>query len=75
MSVPDTVSRAIRSELELEEAELCAALDDFSGTSSGPETENARHWEFDHPRQTVATDRRGLTAVHLTAAPAAAASP
>ncbi|MFD8868713.1 hypothetical protein ACFV1F_31000 [Streptomyces sp. NPDC059590] len=49
VAVPDTVSRAIRSELELEEAELCAALDDFSGTSSGPETENGRHWEFDHP--------------------------
>ncbi|GEC05027.1 hypothetical protein SSP24_26820 [Streptomyces spinoverrucosus] len=49
MTVPDTVSRAIRSELALEKAELCAALDDFSGTSSGPETENARHWEFGHP--------------------------
>ncbi len=49
VTVPDTVIRAIRSELELEEAELCAALDDFSGTSSGPETENARHWEFDQP--------------------------
>ncbi|CDR14934.1 hypothetical protein [Streptomyces iranensis] len=49
VAVPDTVSRAIRSELELEEAELCAALDDFSGTFSGPETENARHWVFGHP--------------------------
>ncbi|WP_328743172.1 hypothetical protein OG436_34255 [Streptomyces caniferus] len=47
--VPDTVSRAIRSELELEEAELGAALDDFSGTSSVPDMENARHWEFGHP--------------------------
>ncbi|MEU3411314.1 hypothetical protein ABZ760_08580 [Streptomyces sp. NPDC006658] len=49
VSVPDTVRRAIRSELEVEEAELRAALDDFSGTSSGPETENLRCWEFAHP--------------------------
>lgn len=49
VTVPDTVSRAIRSELELEETELCAALDDFSGRPLGPEPEIARHWEFDHP--------------------------
>ncbi|MFK8910276.1 hypothetical protein [Streptomyces sp. YS-3] len=49
VAVPDTVSRAIRSELELEERELRAALDDFSGTSSGDEPEPERHWEFDHP--------------------------
>ncbi|MEW2029471.1 hypothetical protein AB0901_02950 [Streptomyces roseifaciens] len=49
VTVPDTVSRAIRAELAAEEHDLCAALDDYSGTSSedGPEIE--RHWEFDHP--------------------------
>lgn len=49
VAVPDMVSRAIHSELEVEESELRAAIDDFSGTSSGPETENERHWEFGHP--------------------------
>ncbi|MEV7417365.1 hypothetical protein [Streptomyces sp. NPDC089919] len=48
-AVPDTVSRAIRSELESEQRELCAALDDFSGTSSGDGPEIERHWEFAHP--------------------------
>lgn len=49
VTVPDTVSRAVRAELELEEHELRAALDDFSGTSSGDEPEFERHWEFNHP--------------------------
>ncbi|OQD51870.1 hypothetical protein BM536_037575 [Streptomyces phaeoluteigriseus] len=49
VSVPDTVRRAVHCELEVEEAELRAALDDFSGTSSKPETENVRCWEFAHP--------------------------
>ncbi|MCX5072674.1 hypothetical protein OHA84_27835 [Streptomyces sp. NBC_00513] len=49
VAVPDTVSRAIRSELEAEEHELYAALDDFSGTSSGDGPEIERHWEFAHP--------------------------
>ncbi|MFG2962187.1 hypothetical protein ACGFZS_02785 [Streptomyces sp. NPDC048288] len=48
-AVPDTVSRAISSELELEKEGLCAALDEFSGNFSGPETEEARHWDFGHP--------------------------
>ncbi|QJT00039.1 hypothetical protein G9272_06880 [Streptomyces asoensis] len=48
-TVPDTVSRAVHSELEVVQSELRAAIDDFSGTSSGPETENERHWEFGHP--------------------------
>ncbi|MGA4838843.1 hypothetical protein [Streptomyces sp. G45] len=49
LAVPDTVSRAIRSELELEERDLRAALDDFSGTSLGDEPEPERHWDFGHP--------------------------
>ncbi|WP_052334475.1 hypothetical protein [Streptomyces microflavus] len=47
--MPDTVSRAIRSELKSEQRELCAALDEFSGTSSGDGPEIEHHWEFDHP--------------------------
>ncbi|MFD3458019.1 hypothetical protein ACFWVC_38350 [Streptomyces sp. NPDC058691] len=49
VSVPDTVRRAILSELESEEVELRTALDDFSGISSNPETENVRCWQFAHP--------------------------
>ncbi|MFC6067105.1 hypothetical protein [Streptomyces ochraceiscleroticus] len=49
VALPDTVSRAIRSELEVEESELRAALDDFSGTFSESDPELERHWEFDHP--------------------------
>ncbi|MEU6018857.1 hypothetical protein ABZ826_33985 [Streptomyces sp. NPDC047515] len=49
VTLPDTVNRAIRSELEAEEHELRAALDDFSGTSSEDDRELERHWEFDHP--------------------------
>ncbi|MFG3044535.1 hypothetical protein ACGFZR_06350 [Streptomyces sp. NPDC048241] len=49
VALPDTVSRAIRSELEVEEHELRAALDEFSGTSSGDDSEIERHWEFGHP--------------------------
>ncbi|MFF8563465.1 hypothetical protein ACF06N_00720 [Streptomyces albidoflavus] len=48
-AVPDTVSRAIRSELEVERHELTAALDDFSGNLSEDVPEPERHWEFDHP--------------------------
>ncbi|GHE02943.1 hypothetical protein [Streptomyces alanosinicus] len=47
--VPDTVSRAIRAELEAEANELRVALDDFSATSSEDEPEIERHWEFGHP--------------------------
>ncbi|WP_089106461.1 hypothetical protein [Streptomyces hyaluromycini] len=49
VALPDTVSRAIRSELELEERDLRAGLADFTGTSSGDEPEVERHWEFGHP--------------------------
>ncbi|MFE5729618.1 hypothetical protein ACFQ7A_01715 [Streptomyces sp. NPDC056528] len=47
--VPDTVSRAIRAELEVETNELRLALDDFAGTSSEEEPEIERQWEFGHP--------------------------
>ncbi|WP_274912101.1 hypothetical protein [Streptomyces sp. WZ-12] len=49
VALPDTVSRAIRAELELEENELRMALDDFSGASSEDEPEIERRWEFGHP--------------------------
>ncbi|WP_432032147.1 hypothetical protein [Streptomyces antibioticus] len=49
VALPDTVSRAIRAELEVEADELRVALDDFSGASSGDEPENERYWEFGHP--------------------------
>ncbi|MFE6919290.1 hypothetical protein [Streptomyces rubiginosohelvolus] len=48
-ALPDTVSRAIRSELELEESELRGALAEYSGTSSEDEPEMERQWEFGHP--------------------------
>ncbi|MFJ1916878.1 hypothetical protein ACIOGX_33685 [Streptomyces sp. NPDC088147] len=48
-ALPDTVNRAIRSELELEASELWAALADFSGTPLEDEPVIERHWEFDHP--------------------------
>lgn len=48
-TVPDTVSRAIRSELEVERRELAAALDDDSGTPAEEDPEPERHWEFGHP--------------------------
>ncbi|MYT37037.1 hypothetical protein GTY66_13390 [Streptomyces sp. SID8356] len=48
-ALPDTVSRAIRAELEEEANELRAALDEFSGASpeDGPESE--RQWDFGRP--------------------------
>lgn len=49
VALPDTVSRAIRSELEVEERELRAALADYSGTSEEDEPEIERLWEFGHP--------------------------
>ncbi|GGX08640.1 hypothetical protein [Streptomyces noursei] len=49
VDLPDTVSRAIRAELEVEEHELRAALADFSGTCSEDEPDIERHWEFGHP--------------------------
>ncbi|MFJ4827320.1 hypothetical protein ACIP5L_29050 [Streptomyces bacillaris] len=47
--LPDTVSRAIRCELAVEEKELRAALADFSGDYSEGDPESERYWEFDHP--------------------------
>ncbi|MGM9442903.1 hypothetical protein ACTAF0_22010 [Streptomyces murinus] len=49
LTVPDAVTRAIHSELELEESELRAALAEYSGTSAEDEPEIERHWEFGHP--------------------------
>ncbi|MEU2135038.1 hypothetical protein [Streptomyces sp. NPDC018352] len=46
--LPDTVSRAVRSELEVEEHELSAALADYSGTSSEDDPEIERYWAFGH---------------------------
>ncbi|AJF68590.1 hypothetical protein [Streptomyces vietnamensis] len=48
-ALPDTVSRAIRSELEAEKHGLQAGLADFSGTSSEEDPETERCWEFGHP--------------------------
>ncbi|CAL9650211.1 hypothetical protein [Streptomyces sp. enrichment culture] len=48
-ALPDTVSRAIRSELEAEKHGLQTGLADFSGTSSEEEQESERCWEFGHP--------------------------
>ncbi|MER7045092.1 hypothetical protein [Streptomyces jumonjinensis] len=48
-TLPDTVSRAIRSELEAEKHGLQTGLADFSGTSSEEEPETERCWEFGHP--------------------------
>ncbi|MFI1202619.1 hypothetical protein ACH4VR_24755 [Streptomyces sp. NPDC020883] len=49
VALPDTVSRAIRAELEVEVNELRVALTDFSGASSEDEPEIERRWEFGHP--------------------------
>ncbi|WP_031160382.1 hypothetical protein [Streptomyces durhamensis] len=48
-ALPDTVSRAIRSELEAEKHGLQAGLADFSGTSSESDPQTERCWEFGHP--------------------------
>ncbi|MFD0294175.1 hypothetical protein ACFWJS_37180 [Streptomyces sp. NPDC127061] len=48
-ALPDTVSRAIRSELEAEKHGLQTGLAEFSGTSSGEGPETERCWEFGHP--------------------------
>lgn len=48
VALPDTVSRAIQSELDAEKRGLQRGLADFSGTSSG-ELETERCWEFGHP--------------------------
>ncbi|WP_217215527.1 hypothetical protein [Streptomyces sp. AC550_RSS872] len=47
--MPDTVSGAIRFELEVEQYHLRAGLADFTGTSSEDEPEVERHREFGHP--------------------------
>ncbi|WP_416974257.1 hypothetical protein [Streptomyces sp. 4F14] len=47
--LPDTVSRAIRAELEVEEHDLRAELADFTGTSAEGDPEAERRWEFGHP--------------------------
>ncbi|MFD7123245.1 MULTISPECIES: hypothetical protein [Streptomyces] len=48
-ALPDTVSRAIRAELEAEKHGLQAGLADFSGTSSEEDPETERCWDFGHP--------------------------
>ncbi|MET8844850.1 hypothetical protein ABZW67_32730, partial [Streptomyces rubiginosohelvolus] len=48
VALPDTVSRAIRAELEAEKHGLQAGLADFSGTSSDEDPGTDRCWEFGH---------------------------
>ncbi|MFI1018544.1 hypothetical protein [Streptomyces sp. NPDC020965] len=49
VALPETVSRAIQSELEEEKGGLQTGLADFSGTSSKEEPETERCWDFGHP--------------------------
>ncbi|MFE5243083.1 MULTISPECIES: hypothetical protein [unclassified Streptomyces] len=48
-ALPDTVSRAIRSELDEEKHGLQTGLAEFSGASTEDEPETERCWEFRHP--------------------------